>query len=117
MKRSALCPRWLIPRFHSHLLLSIHTGIRMSEQYNLNWSRIDFERRQMYLPRTKNGEPCDVPLNGTAISALERLRKESDRSLVLPNAESPAGGSSLLLSELNSETARGIAIVTPSPVD
>jgi len=33
------------PRFHSHLLLSIHTGIRMSEQYSLNWSQINFERR------------------------------------------------------------------------
>jgi integrase len=79
------------PRFHSHLLLSVHTGIRMSEQYSLKWSQIDFERRQIYLPRTKNGDPRDVPLNGTAISALERLRKESDGSQVFPNAESPRG--------------------------
>jgi integrase len=79
------------PRFHSHLLLSIHTGIRMSEQYSLKWSQIDFEGRQIYLPRTKNGNPRDVPLNGTALSALERLRRESDGDLVFPNAESPRG--------------------------
>ena len=79
------------PRFHSHLLLSVHTGIRMSEQYSLNWSQVDFDRRQMYLPRTKNGDPRDVPLNGTALSALERLRKESAGSAVFPNAESPRG--------------------------
>jgi integrase len=30
-------------------------------------------------------------LNGTALSALERLRKESDGNLVFPNAESPRG--------------------------
>jgi integrase len=63
----------------------------MSEQYSLKWSQIDLERRQMYLPRTKNGDPRDVPLNGTALSALERLREESDGSLVFPNAESPRG--------------------------
>ena len=66
-------------------------GICMSEQYSLNRSQIDFERRQMYLPRSTNGDSRDVPLNGTAISALPRLRKESDQSLVFPNAEIPRG--------------------------
>ena len=78
-------------RFHPHLLLSVHTGIRMSEQYSLKWSQIDFARRQIYLPRTKNGDPRDIPLNGTAILALERLQEESDGSLVFPKAESPRG--------------------------
>ncbi len=78
-------------RFHPHLLLSVHTGIRMSEQYSLKWSQIDFARRQIYLPRTKNGDPRDIPLNGTAILALERLHEESEGNLVFPNAESPRG--------------------------
>ena len=46
----------------------------------------------MYLPRIKNGDPRDIHLNGTALSALERLREDSDGSLVFPNAESPRGG-------------------------
>lgn len=79
------------PRFHSHLLLSIHTGIRMSEQYSLKWKQIDFERRQLYLPRTKNGDPRDVPLNGTALAALEQLRSAADGDFVFPHAESPRG--------------------------
>jgi integrase len=79
------------PRFHSHLLLSIHTGIRMSEQYSLKWKQIDFERRQLYLPKTKNGDPRDVPLNGTALAALEQLRSASDGDFVFPHAESPRG--------------------------
>jgi integrase len=64
------------PRFHSHLLLSVQNRIRLSEQYGLKWSQIDLERRQVYLPRTKNGDLPDVPLNGTALSALdcERIR-------------------------------------------
>lgn len=78
-------------RFHSHLLLSIHTGIRMSEQYSLKWNQIDFECRQLYLPRTKNGDPRDVPLNRTALAALEQLRSASDGDTVFPHAESPRG--------------------------
>ena len=45
----------------------------------------------MYLLKTKNGDPRDVPLNGTAVSALEQLREESEGNLVFPNAESPRG--------------------------
>jgi integrase len=33
------------PEFLPHLLLSIHTGMRMSEQYGLHWNQMDFERR------------------------------------------------------------------------
>jgi integrase len=79
------------PRYHSHLLLSIHTGIRMSEQYSLTWTQVDFGRRQLYLPRTKNGDPRDVPLNGTALAALEQLRAGSKGDRVFPHAESPRG--------------------------
>ena len=33
------------PEFLPHFLLSLHTGMRMSEQYGLHWNQIDFERR------------------------------------------------------------------------
>jgi len=79
------------PRFHSHRLLSIHTGIRMSEQYSLKWSQVDFKRHQLYLPKTKNGDPRDVPLNGTALAALGALRTASKGDSVFPHAESPRG--------------------------
>jgi site-specific recombinase XerD len=78
-------------KFHPHLLLSIHTGVRMSEQYRLKWSQIDFERRQMYLPKTKNGDPRDVPLNQTALAALQQLRIATRGGEVFPDAESPRG--------------------------
>ena len=79
------------PRFHSHPLLSIHTGIRMSEQCSLMWKHVDFERRQLYLPRTKNGDPRDVPLNGMALAALEELRSAFDGDFVFPHSQSPRG--------------------------
>jgi integrase len=79
------------PRYHPHLLLSIHTGIRMSEQYNLRWSQVDFGRRQIYLSRTKNGDARDVPLNATALDALQKLQAGSSSDSVFSEAGSPRG--------------------------
>jgi integrase len=62
------------PKFLPHFLLSIHTGMRMTEQYGLRWNQVDFERRQLHLLRTKNGDPRILPLNAVAVEALERLR-------------------------------------------
>ena len=79
------------PRFQSHLLLSIHRGIRMSKQHSLRWPQVDFECLQLYLPWTKNGDPRDVPLNWTALSALEQLRSESKGDFIFPKSASPRG--------------------------
>ena len=62
------------PEFLPHIELAIHTGMRMSEQYGLRWSQVDFERRQLHLPKTKNGDPRTIPLNAIALGALKRLR-------------------------------------------
>lgn len=62
------------PEFLPHLLLSIHTGMRMGEQYSLHWNQVSFERRQIYLPKTKNGHPRTIPLNAVALAALEQMR-------------------------------------------
>ncbi len=69
-----------LPEFLPHLLLSIHTGMRMSEQYSLRWGQVDLERRQVHLPRTKNGDPRTIPLNAVAVDALKRLRGSRRRA-------------------------------------
>lgn len=79
------------PEFLPHLLLSIHTGMRMSEQYGLSWNQIDFERRHIHLPKTKNGHPRTIPLNSVAQSALKDLRgagKPRGTDPVFPSARS-----------------------------
>jgi hypothetical protein len=43
--------------FLPHFLLSIHTGMRMSEQYGLDWGHVDFERRQIHLPKPRTETP------------------------------------------------------------
>lgn len=72
------------PEFLSHLLLSIHTGMRMSEQYGLHWNQVDFERRQIHLSKTKNGNPRTIPLNSIALEALGHLRGESKKCGTAP---------------------------------
>jgi integrase len=63
-----------IPEFLPHLLLSIHTGMRMSEQYSLCWNQVDWERQQIHLSKTKNGDPRTLPVNVVALCALRELR-------------------------------------------
>jgi len=58
--------------------LSIHTGMRQSEQYSLKWSQVDFNRKQIHLPTTKNGKPRTIPLNANALAALQTLRNDKD---------------------------------------
>lgn len=50
--------------------IAINTGLRRSEQYDLTWDCVDFERRLLTVKRSKNGELRHVPLNDTALSAL-----------------------------------------------
>ncbi len=79
------------PEFLPHLLLSIHTGMRMSEQYSLDWNQVDFERRQVHLSRTKNGDSRTIPLNSVALGALKDLRgrnKPKGPDPVFPSARS-----------------------------
>jgi len=75
--------------FLPHFMLSIHTGMRMSEQYGLSWKQVDFERRQLHLFQTKNGDPRTIPLNTIALGALRELQEGQaapEAELVFPSA-------------------------------
>ena len=60
--------------------LALETGMRRGELYALEWDRVDFERRQLILLKTKNGTARVVILTAAAVSALEQLwkRRNSD---------------------------------------
>jgi site-specific recombinase XerD len=60
------------------LELALHTGLRLSEQYGLAWDCVDFDRRTLTIPLSKNGELRHVPLNDEAVSALHAARKYSN---------------------------------------
>jgi len=57
------------------------TGCRMGEILNLEWTRVDFDRRVAWLDHgtTKNGEGRGIPLNNDAILALRAVVGDNDR--------------------------------------
>jgi len=60
---------WLKPL----VILAIETAMRKSELLNMRWEHINFKKRGVHLPNTKNGESRDVPLSSRAIKTLKSL--------------------------------------------
>jgi integrase len=54
--------------------VSIRSGMRRSEQYNLRWPDVDFERRIMRLRMTKNGKPRNAFIIEDVRKALLTLK-------------------------------------------
>lgn len=80
-----------IPKSHGAILrLLIFTGARKSEILGLRWNEVDFERRQIRLPRlrSKAGERT-ITLNAPAISELARMPQVS--AFVFPNLKGGDG--------------------------
>jgi integrase len=83
---STRCPSCL-PAF----LVSLHTGLRASEQWNLRWSDIDLERRSLTVRRQKTGKgERHIPLNETAVSAFKSLQGAGLSSVPFLNSKGTA---------------------------
>jgi|HubBroStandDraft_1064217.scaffolds.fasta_scaffold32166_2 integrase len=70
-------------RFPEHLaefIVSIHTGMRLSEQYSSTWSQVHFDRRTIELTKTKNGSARTVHLNSDAVAAIQSLKHPLHKS-------------------------------------
>lgn len=69
--------------------VSLKSGMRRSEQYNLQWGDVDFDRRIMRLRKTKNGKPRNAFIIDDVAAALKQLREldleRRDRSASQPN--------------------------------
>jgi site-specific recombinase XerD len=69
--------------------VSLKSGMRRSEQYNLRWGDVDFERRIVRLRKTKNGKPRNAFIIDDVATALKQLRdldlERRDRSVTQPN--------------------------------
>jgi integrase len=74
--RAVLESKWAqhIPEFD----LALHTGLRLSEMYGLEWQDIDLSQRLLVVRRGKNGDSRHARLNSVALKALAELRKRSD---------------------------------------
>lgn len=69
-------------RFPEHLpefIVSVHTGMRLTEQYSCTWAQVDLKRRVIDLTRTKNGSPRTVHLNTDAVKAIESVKQKEQK--------------------------------------
>ena len=85
------CPGQL-PAFFT----ALNTGMRMSEQFGLTWNRVDFERRKLFLPTTKNGESREVPMNKTVLALLTDLHTAKTGPHVFPTERNYKAARALL---------------------
>lgn len=70
-------------KFPGHLaefIISVNTGMRLSEQYSLTWSQVHLDRRTVDLVETKNGSARTVHLNDDSTSAFESLRRKGQKA-------------------------------------
>jgi integrase len=72
--------------FPEHLpefIVSVNTGMRLTEQYTCTWSQVDLARRAIDLTETKNGTARTIRLNPDAVAAIESVQlpgqKPADR--------------------------------------
>jgi integrase len=66
--------RKLFPEHLAEFVVSVNTGMRLSEQYSCTWSQVDLSRRAIDLTETKNGTARTVHLNADALAAIESVR-------------------------------------------
>jgi integrase len=74
--RKIVQEKW--PTHLPELDLALNTGIRKGSQYGLTWDMVDWNSRELHIPRTKNEEPLHVPLNDAAVRALTTVFETGD---------------------------------------
>ncbi|MGH9604282.1 MAG: tyrosine-type recombinase/integrase [Terracidiphilus sp.] len=67
-------------RYLNEFEIALHTGMRRSEQFNLDWAQTDLKAKRVDLLKTKNGSDRAIPLNSVAVAALERQWEVSGQS-------------------------------------
>ena len=57
------------------LWIALLTGMRRSEIATLKWDHVDLVGRSFHLPKTKNGDPLDLPMSNFVASLIESRRE------------------------------------------
>lgn len=57
--------------------IALNTGMRCKEQFTrIDWSCVDFVRKDLRIPQSKNGKGRHIPLNDAARTAFESIRQK-----------------------------------------
>ena len=62
-------------KYHALVLLALHTGLRKTEQFSLQWRDIDFQQGQIRVRESKSGKGRVVAMNKTVTELLKQLSK------------------------------------------
>lgn len=62
------------------LLIALFTGMRRNEIAALRWEQIDLTERALHIPKTKNGDPLDLPLSDYLVTLLRERRDQAGAS-------------------------------------
>lgn len=54
--------------------MAVETGMRKSELLAMQWQHVDFNKKTLLIPETKNGHPRTIPLSPKALEILARYR-------------------------------------------
>jgi integrase len=57
--------------------VALGIGVRRSEQYRITWDAVNFDRREILVPKTKFGSPRTVLMNDDVVGAMRELQKMS----------------------------------------
>src|SRR5262249_4686402 len=59
--------------------LAMATGMRRGELLRAQWSDLDWQKRTLHVPQTKNGHPRTIALSGAALEIIDELPKNNER--------------------------------------
>lgn len=75
-KLLACCKESRNPYLYSIVVIALSTGMRRGEILGIRWQDVDFEKKLVILPKTKNGSIRYVPIVGIAFQILKNLAEE-----------------------------------------
>lgn len=69
--------------------MSMFTGLRKSEIFELTWNRVNIGGRYFWIDTTKNGDPLELPITETLLNLFRRRlkMKSGNEDLVFPGAK------------------------------
>ena len=71
------------PQYQRYIIMALETAMRRSELLRMRKSHIDFGKRILLIPVTKNGKPRTIPLSTSAIKAIkDQLQMFSDPNVI-----------------------------------
>jgi len=73
------------PHFRNYFWLVLLTATRRGEMLDAKWEHVSFERKELFLPDTKNGSDHTVPLSAPALQILRELPRFDGNPYVFPS--------------------------------